>query len=95
MKRLTIPLASYLAVTIVVPILNGAPIDAPFLDHAALVIIITGTLSTLVTSRNHALSAARIAASPDSTRCDVFARTGVKSGACPPGECPNECYYPS
>lgn len=39
MKRLAIPLASYLAVTIVVPILNGAPTDAAFLEHAILAII--------------------------------------------------------
>jgi hypothetical protein len=55
MKRLLIPLASYLAVTILVPILNGAPIDAPFIEHAALTIIITGTLSPLLSSRNRTL----------------------------------------
>lgn len=70
MKRVLIPLASYLAVTIVVPILNGTPIDAPFIEHAALTIIITGTLSTLVTSRNRALPEARIAAPHHSNRCD-------------------------
>ena len=51
MKRLVIPLASYLAVTIVVPVLNGAPVNAPFLEHAALVVTltltITGSLSLL------------------------------------------------
>ncbi len=52
MKRVLIPLASYLAVTIVVPILNGAPIDAPFIEHAALTIIITGTLSALRAPRS-------------------------------------------
>jgi len=75
MNPLTIPLASYLAVTIVVPILNGAPIDAPFLEHTALAItlplIITGTLSPLVTSRNRAVPAAKIAAPHHSSRCDL------------------------
>lgn len=75
MKRLTIPLASYLAVTIVVPILNGAPIDTPFLEHTALAIalplIIIGTLSPLVTSRNHGRTAAKIAAPHHSSRCDL------------------------
>ena len=77
MKRLTIPLASYLAVTIVVPILNGAPIDAPFLEHTALaitlplIITITGTLSPLVTPRNRGVPAAKIAAPHHSSRCDL------------------------
>lgn len=52
MKRLVIPLASYLTVTIVVPILNGAPVDADFLEHAALAITlpltITATLSPVL-----------------------------------------------
>jgi hypothetical protein len=52
MKRLVIPLASYLAVTVVVPVLNGAPVDADFLEHAALAITlpltIAGTLSPLL-----------------------------------------------
>ncbi len=75
MKRLTIPLASYLAVTIVVPILNGAPTDAPFLEHTALAItlplIIIGTLSPLVTYRNREVSAAKIAVPHHSSRCDL------------------------
>lgn len=52
MRRLVIPLASYLAVTIVVPILNGTPLDAAFLEHAALAItltlIIVGMLSLVL-----------------------------------------------
>ncbi len=99
MKRLAIPFASYLAVTIAVPILNGAPINAAFLDHAALAItiplIVTGTLSPLLSSRNRTLPAAKIAAPHPPTRCDLRLRTGVKSGAGLPGECPKECYYRS
>ncbi len=56
MKRLAIPLVSYLAITILVPILNGAPTDAAFLEHAALAItlplIITVTLSILANARS-------------------------------------------
>jgi hypothetical protein len=92
MKRLTIPLASYLAVTIVVPILNRTPLDSAFLDHAILTItltlIITGTLSPLLSSRNRTRPAAKIAAPDPPTRCDLCLRTAVKSGACLPGECP-------
>ena len=99
MKRLAIPLLSYLAMTVAVPILNGAPIDAAFLEHAALAItiplIIMGTLSPLLSSRNRKLPAAKIAAPRPPTRCDLRLRTGVKSGACLPGESPKECYYPS
>lgn len=51
MRRLVIPLASYLAVTIVVPVLNGAPLDRGFLEHAILAIglplIVTGMLFAL------------------------------------------------
>ncbi len=47
-----------------------------------------GTLSTLVTSRIHALPAAKIAAPRHSSRCDPYLRIDVKSGTCPPGECP-------
>lgn len=52
MRRLVIPLASYLAVTIVVPILNGASMDADFREHAALAIalplIIAGMFSLVL-----------------------------------------------
>ena len=99
MKRLAIPLLSYLAMTIAVPILNGAPVDAAFLEHAALAItiplIVTGTLSPLLSSRNRTLPAAKIAAPHPPTRRDFRLKTGVKSGACLSGECPKECYYPS
>jgi hypothetical protein len=88
MKRVLIPLASYLAVTIVVPILNGAPIDAPFIEHAALTIIITGTLSAFASPRNHTLPAAKIAAPHHSSRCDPCLRTGLESATCLPRECP-------
>ncbi len=58
MRRLVIPLASYLAVTIVVPVLNGAPLDRAFLEHAilaiALPLIITRMLCALARARLHA-----------------------------------------
>lgn len=99
MKRLATPLMSYLAITVAVPILNGAPMDAAFLDHASLAItiplIIMGILSPLLSSRNRTLPAAKIAAPHPPTRCDLRPRTGVKSGDCLPGESPKECYYPS
>lgn len=88
MKRLAIPLASYIAVTVVVPILNGAPTDAAFLEHTLLVLTLTGTLSLFVTSRIHALPAARIAVPSHLSSCDLSLRNGVKSGTCLPGECP-------
>jgi len=63
MKRLVIPLASYLAVTIVVPVLNGAPVNAPFLEHAALVVTltltITGSLSLLLRPQRFVLIGSR------------------------------------
>jgi len=89
MKRQLIPFASYLSVTVLVPVLNGAPIDAQFLENATLIIIITGTLSTLVCIGNHGLSQAKIAAPHQSSRCDLCLRSRVKSGACLPGECPH------
>ncbi|MBT8453582.1 MAG: hypothetical protein KJO40_16580 [Deltaproteobacteria bacterium] len=48
MRRLVIPLASYLAVTIVVPILNGASIDADFREHAALAIALPLIIATML-----------------------------------------------
>jgi len=92
MKRLAIPLASYLAVTIVVPILNGAPTDASFLEHSALAVIlpliIMGTLSPLLTSRNRAVPAARVAAPKALGPCDLRRKVALESAACPPGNRP-------
>lgn len=48
MKRLAIPLASYVAVTVLVPILNGAPIDAAFLEHALLAIALPLVIAPLI-----------------------------------------------
>jgi hypothetical protein len=47
-----------------------------------------GTLSPLVTSRIHALRAAKIAARDDPNRCDLCLRIAVESRTCVPGECP-------
>ncbi len=75
MKRLAIPLASYLGVTIVVPLLNGTPADVAFQEHAVLAItlplIIAGTLSCFLTSGDCALPAAKIAAPHRSSRRDL------------------------
>lgn len=75
MRRLVIPLASYLAVTIVVPVLNGAPLDRAFLEHAilaiALPLIITGMLSALPRARLHAAPRQRHGAPQLSSRRDL------------------------
>lgn len=48
MRRLVIPLASYLAITIVVPVLNGAPLDRAFLEHAILAIALPLIIATML-----------------------------------------------
>lgn len=49
MKRLAIPLASYLAVTIVVPVLNGAPTDAAFLEHVGVTVALALLIAIVLT----------------------------------------------
>lgn len=48
MKRLAIPLGSYLAVTIVVPALNGTPLDAAFLEHAVVAIALSLLIAWMI-----------------------------------------------
>lgn len=56
MRRFAVPFLSYLAVTVVVPVLNGACIAAPFAEHVAraagLPIAIAAVLSRLLPGGN-------------------------------------------
>ena len=42
------PLAWYYAIAVAVPVLNGAPLDRPFLEHAAFVLVVPPVVVALV-----------------------------------------------
>jgi len=41
------PLSWYYAIAVAVPILNGAPLDRPFLEHVAFVLVVPPVVVTL------------------------------------------------
>ncbi len=46
-KRLWLPLTCYLGITVVVPLLNGAVVDDPFLHHALITGLVAGAIVAL------------------------------------------------
>ena len=44
---LWVPIAFYVAMTVVVPILNGSPMDRAFVEHAAVVLVAVALVALL------------------------------------------------
>ena len=44
---LWVPIAFYVAMTVVVPILNGSPVDRAFIEHAGVVLVVVALVVVL------------------------------------------------